>query len=431
MEILIDLKNYNNESTVFKRTAARGIIKNADRYLLIFSKYGDYKFPGGGSEKGEALEDTLIREVKEETGYQVIKESIYGYSKVLERRKGEYEDIIEMDSHYFICEVYDEIGTRNLDQYEKEYDYQTIWLTLEEAIEKNRKFKDYDKCPWIIRDTKIMEILLNEKYIKELIYPYIPIEMKELIEGHYFDMDKIGCSESDIFIFDNDLVLKAEPKRSESDGEYQMMEWLMGKLPVPQIVKFYTNGKKNYLLMTKLKGKMACDPSIIQDLDNMARLLSKGLKKLWQVDVKECPRIINLDYKLKRALDRVINNEVDIDGAEPEIFGEEGFETPMALYEYLRDNRPVEEYVLIHGDYCLPNIFFENNEVSGYLDLGYCGIGDKWQDIALAVRSIRYNLEVVGKEAEYSKVYNIFFEELGIEPDEEKIRYYRLLDELF
>lgn len=48
MEITIDLKNYNSENSIFKRSAARGIISKGDKYLLIYSKYGDYKFPGGG-----------------------------------------------------------------------------------------------------------------------------------------------------------------------------------------------------------------------------------------------------------------------------------------------------------------------------------------------------------------------------------------------
>lgn len=130
-------------------------------------------------------------------------------------------------------------------------------------------------------------------------------------------------------------------------------------------------------------------------------------------------------------MENIKNNQVCKEDLEPDTFGPEGFSNPMALYEYLQANRPEEENVLIHGDYCLPNVFFENQEVSGFLDLGYCGVGDKWQDIALAVRSLHHNLEEIGKEEEYQALYQIFFEELGIEAEEEKIRYYILLDELF
>lgn len=210
-----------------------------------------------------------------------------------------------------------------------------------------------------------------------------------------------------------------------------MMNWLLRKLPVPEIVSFHTDGESNYLLMTKLQGKMACDTDIMADGEKMARLLAKGLKRLWQVDIKDCPRLINLDYLLDEALNLIENGRSEVDYKQLEAFGINGFTKPMEIYEYLKNNRPKEELSIVHGDYCLPNIFINNNEISGYLDLGFCGVGDKWMDIALGVRSMRFNLELIGKEDMFLPLYNIFFEELGIELDEEKILYYILLDELF
>ena len=167
MNLTIDLNNYNKNSPVFRRTAARGIVREGNRYLMIFSKYGDYKFPGGGMEDGETLEDTVVRELREETGFSVIRKSIKEYGMVLERRKGEYDDLLEMDSHYFLCDVDPEAGSQNLDDYEREYNYQIVWMTLQEAVEKNRQVSDYEACPWIIRDTKVMEALLEEQYFSE------------------------------------------------------------------------------------------------------------------------------------------------------------------------------------------------------------------------------------------------------------------------
>ncbi len=163
MELTIDLKNYEKVDTVFRRTAARGIIANGDQYLLIFSKYGDYKFPGGGMKEGEQLEETLVREVLEETGYHVKKDSIVPYGKVLERRKGEPEDLLEMESYYFFCEVEPETAERNLDDYEAEYDYQVKWTTLQEAISRNQMVTDLYHCPWVVRDKRVMELLEGEK----------------------------------------------------------------------------------------------------------------------------------------------------------------------------------------------------------------------------------------------------------------------------
>lgn len=163
MNLTIDLENYTPGTSLFKRRAARAIIKRDNKYLLIHSRYGDHKFPGGGIKNGEEIQDALVREVQEETGYIVIAESIKEYGQVLERRKGTYEDIMEMESYYLICDVESKAVCRNLDEYEKEYDYQIAWMTLDEAIEKNKQVKDLDKCPWVIRDTKVMEILVKER----------------------------------------------------------------------------------------------------------------------------------------------------------------------------------------------------------------------------------------------------------------------------
>lgn len=159
MELFVDLKDYREGGGVFKRTAARGIIKRGNKYLLIHSKYGDCKFPGGGAEEGETPEQTLVREVKEETGYRVIPSSIKYFGMVHEKRKGTDEDILEMDSFYYTCAVEDIAGERRLDEYEEEYEYNPGWLTLREAIDFNSAITEDDAVPWVTRDVKVMEYL--------------------------------------------------------------------------------------------------------------------------------------------------------------------------------------------------------------------------------------------------------------------------------
>lgn len=162
-ELNLDLKNYIEGGSVFKRKAVRGIVKHEDKFLVIHGKYGDYKFPGGGVNDGETLQDTLVREVQEETGFRVIPDSIADYILVQERRKGYPDDLLEMDSWYYLCDVYDITYERNLDDYEKEYDYQVKWLTLSDIIQKNEAVKDHDKIPWIVREMMVMRELLEEK----------------------------------------------------------------------------------------------------------------------------------------------------------------------------------------------------------------------------------------------------------------------------
>ena len=103
------------------------------------------------------------------------------------------------------------------------------------------------------------------------------------------------------------------------------------------------------------------------------------------------------------------------------------------LLNWLKNNRPDEDIVLTHGDYCLPNIFVKENEMSGFIDIGKMGPADRWQDIAIAIRSLKHNFD--GKYTDGKKIFNfkpqMFLDALGVDFDNQKYNYYFLLDELF
>ena len=260
---------------------------------------------------------------------------------------------------------------------------------------------------------------------------HMPSKIKSLIDKKSFVVDDIGMSGNQVLIFE-DMVLKIEDSSVSMIEQVQMMQWLKGKIPVPQMVVYEEENGKSYLLMSKISGEMSCDTYYLEHPQILLEALSCGLKMLWEVDIKECPCIRDLDVVLKEARMRVDSNLVDLDNVEPTTFGEGGFENPKRLLEWLESNRPVFEPVLSHGDYCLPNIFLKNGQITGFIDLGKTGIGDKWNDIALCYRSLKHNFD-----GTYGgKVYEDFnpdmlFEKLGIEPEWDKINYYLLLDELF
>lgn len=62
--------------------------------------------------------------------------------------------------------------------------------------------------------------------------------------------------------------------------------------------------------------------------------------------------------------------------------------------------------------------------VTGVIDWGRAGVSDRYRDLAIASRSIGQNF---GPEYE-----RLFFEAYGIaKVEEDKVRFYRLLDEFF
>lgn len=161
--LCFDAKNYPENGSVFHRTAIRGVIFREKKLLLVTNKFGDYKFPGGGAESGESYEETLARELKEETGYAMEPGSPREWLLAKERRKGITADILEMDSYYYFCKIEDRAPVPlELDDYEAEENFRAVWITLPEALAKNREISAENKNPWVLREIGVMECLLKE-----------------------------------------------------------------------------------------------------------------------------------------------------------------------------------------------------------------------------------------------------------------------------
>lgn len=259
----------------------------------------------------------------------------------------------------------------------------------------------------------------------------LPTSIQSKISSMDFQQDEIGMSGGQVFLLLGQ-VLKIQEDNQEAQSEYQMMQWLKDRLPVPQVISYARENGKSYLLMTRIEGNMSCEDVYMQNPQHLTKLLADALGVLWQTDITGCPCEWGVDRKLKMAEYWVEHDMVSMENVEPDTYGEGGFSSPKELYQWLATHKPPEEPVLSHGDFTLPNLIFEGDILKGYIDLGRMGIADKWQDIALCYRSLLHNYEgkYGGKKYE-GYCPDMLFEQLGIEPDWEKIRYYMLLDELF
>lgn len=266
----------------------------------------------------------------------------------------------------------------------------------------------------------------------------IPKEIRKYIDNQNFQIDLIGKSKAKKMILD-DCVLKIESSSDEVKNEVLMLNWWNNyHLPVPEILENIQVEGINYLLMEKLKGDPSYEVIVRRSTEDLIELLADSLKLLWNVDITHCPSSQLLEDKLAAAKERVEKNLVDVNDADEGTFGEDGFNSPEALWDWLDNNRPEEEkLVLSHGDFSLPNLIASGSYLTGFIDLGQSGVSDIYQDIALCYRSLLDNLR--GKfgvlrtytEYEVENYGKLFFQKIGIEPDWDKIKYYILLDELF
>ena len=76
----------------------------------------------------------------------------------------------------------------------------------------------------------------------------------------------------------------------------------------------------------------------------------------------------------------------------------------------------IDGRVLLHGDYCLPNIMLDNWKLSSLIDLGNGGVGDRHVDLFWGAWTLWFNLKT-------DKYRDRFFDAYGRDKvDEEKIK---------
>ncbi|ORX84580.1 aminoglycoside phosphotransferase [Anaeromyces robustus] len=258
----------------------------------------------------------------------------------------------------------------------------------------------------------------------------LPENIKKYIEQKEFEKDNVGLSNSTIYIYNN-MVLKIEDDISQTVETVNVIKWLKGKLPVPNIIYHEIFENKSYLLMSKINGKMSCDDYYLDNSELLLKLLGEAFNLLWNINIKDCPRIKDINSKLKEARIRVENHLIDLKEFNDNVGNT--FKNPEELLLWLEENKPEDnELVFSHGDFCLPNIFLKDDKITGFVDLGDSGICDKWYDIALCYKSLKNNFNGTFG----GKIYpdfnpNKLFDVLNIQPDYKRINYYLLLEELF
>jgi aminoglycoside phosphotransferase len=133
-------------------------------------------------------------------------------------------------------------------------------------------------------------------------------------------------------------------RAAELASERDRLSWLAGRLPVPEVVGFVHAHGDDWLLTREVPGVPLYDASLRWDPARVARRLGEILREIHSIDASGCP------------------------------FG---------------DSAPGN--VLIHGDYCLPNVLVAEGRLVGIVDVGRAGLGDPRDDLAAGLWTLHYN----------------------------------------
>ena len=182
--------------------------------------------------------------------------------------------------------------------------------------------------------------------------------------------------------------------------------------------------------MTRLRGQELCSPGVMGNPVLLLDCMAEALHALWSVPVAGCLFERTVADNLSHAEAAILAGRFDPSDCEPETFGPGGFEDPKALLDWLKSNLPPQDRAVTHGDFCLPNLFTDGRRFTGFIDVGRAGAGDRWMDLALGWRSLKHN-----SDGHYGHIFpgidpDDLFRAAGVPKDEEKLRYYILLDEL-
>lgn len=135
------------------RFIAAGILRQENKILLVEQQGKNdpstsWALPGGIVEKGELVKEALIREVKEETGYDVLTVGPLAYFMQVDHQQDEYQTLV------FVFEVQEFAGTLSINDPDN-FILSAAFFSLGEAIQK------LDLLPWRSMKEPLIEYLKN------------------------------------------------------------------------------------------------------------------------------------------------------------------------------------------------------------------------------------------------------------------------------
>lgn len=192
--------------------------------------------------------------------------------------------------------------------------------------------------------------------------------------------------------------VKHGPRNAETSmaGEAERLVWAGQYVRVPEVIDVGGDDEHEWLVTRALPGLSAVDPRWLAEPAVAVRAVGEGLRALHDaLPVEDCPFDWTVPARLRSAHARGIHVSDELHSA-PE----------------------VDLLVVCHGDACCPNTLVgDDGRWLAHVDLGAVGVGDRWADIAVASMSTEWNYGAGWEDA--------LIDAYGLEPDRERLAYYR------
>ena len=223
-----------------------------------------------------------------------------------------------------------------------------------------------------------------------------------------------SCSpEAQVLFIDRDegYYLKSAPLGA-LQAEAEMTAYLHGKDLAAEVL-IYLSDARDWLLTRRVPGEDCTHGQYLAEPERLCNLLGEQLRMLHEMDASDCP--VQDRLAGYRALAEKNYRSGNFDAAQfPDSFG---YASAQAAWEVIgREGHLLKNEVLLHGDYCLPNVMLDDWRFSGFIDVGNGGVGDRHIDLFWGVWTLGFNLKTDRYGARFLDAYG------RDRVDEEKLR---------
>ncbi len=199
-----------------------------------------------------------------------------------------------------------------------------------------------------------------------------------------------SCSpEARVLFIDKEegFFLKRSAKASLS-LEAKMTEYFYSKGLGAEVLS-YLSSDADYLLTRSVVGEDCTHKCYLDDPKRLCDTLAQRLRLLHETDCTGCPVTDRMSAYVSLAEKNYREGRYDL-SYYSDCYGEISAEGAFAI---LREGKSeFKSEVLLHGDYCLPNIMLDNWRFSGFIDLGNGGVGDRHVDLFWGAWTLCFNL---------------------------------------
>lgn len=217
----------------------------------------------------------------------------------------------------------------------------------------------------------------------------IPRELRGFISGaNLYDS---SCSPAAKVYFiekGNGYYLKCSGK-GMLEKEARMTAYFHTKGLGAEVLSYISNDR-DWLLTAAVTGEDCVHSDYLMEPKRLCDTIAHELRRLHETDYTGCP----IPDKTTEYLDEAEKNyrAGNYDSSHfPDSFG---YRSAKEAHDVLTAGKEaLQSKVLLHGDYCLPNIILNNWKLSGFIDVGGGGVGDRHIDIFWGIWSLGFNLK--------------------------------------